>query len=237
MDEYGRLLGCAGAGKLRVPVNFIKSNLNLRGGVSYSRIPSLVDGERNNTGNLGYEAGVVLGSNISENVDFTLSWDGTYNEAVNSLAATGGKNRYFNHQAAASFKFIFGRGFSLSGSASYIQYLGFTNDYDDSYLLCNLFVGKKVFRNQLGEINIGVNDIFNQNKAFVRTTGSGWTQNSWNSVVGRYYCVQFVYNLRFFGKKGSKNIKDYQGVSDRPSGAVGMGRSTAPGGGFRPPHR
>ena len=41
--------------------------------------------------------------------------------------------------------------------------------------------------------------------------------------MGRYYCVQFVYNLRFFGKKGSKNIKDYQGVSDRPSGAVGMG--------------
>lgn len=31
--------------------------------------------------------------------------------------------------------------------------------------------------------------------------------------MGRYYCVQFVYNLRFFGKKGSKNIKDYQGVS------------------------
>lgn len=147
MDGYWDVRARASYG---FPVNFIKSNLNLRGGVSYSRIPSLVDGERNNTGNLGYEAGVVLGSNISENVDFTLSWDGTYNEAVNSLAATGGKNRYFNHQAAASFKFIFGRGFSLSGSASYIQYLGFTNDYDDSYLLCNLFVGKKVFRNQLG---------------------------------------------------------------------------------------
>ena len=125
MDGYWDVRARASYG---FPVNFIKSNLNLRGGVSYSRIPSLVDGERNNTGNLGYEAGVVLGSNISENVDFTLSWDGTYNEAVNSLAATGGKNRYFNHQAAASFKFIFGRGFSLSGSASYIQYLGFTKD-------------------------------------------------------------------------------------------------------------
>lgn len=109
MDGYWDVRARASYG---FPVNFIKSNLNLRGGVSYSRIPSLVDGERNNTGNLGYEAGVVLGSNISENVDFTLSWDGTYNEAVNSLAATGGKNRYFNHQAAASFKFIFGRGFS-----------------------------------------------------------------------------------------------------------------------------
>lgn len=69
MDGYWDVRARASYG---FPVNFIKSNLNLRGGVSYSRIPSLVDGERNNTGNLGYEAGVVLGSNISENVDFTL---------------------------------------------------------------------------------------------------------------------------------------------------------------------
>ena len=29
----------------------------------------------------------MLGSNISENVDFTLAWNGTYNEATNSLDA------------------------------------------------------------------------------------------------------------------------------------------------------
>ena len=28
----------------------------------------------------GYDFNTVLGSNISENVDFTLSWNGTYNE-------------------------------------------------------------------------------------------------------------------------------------------------------------
>ena len=37
----------------------------------------------------------------------------------------------------------------------------------------------------------GVNDIFNQNKAFSRSTGSGFTQNSWNSVIGRYFIAQF----------------------------------------------
>lgn len=54
---------------------------------------------------------------------------------------------------------------------------------------------------------VGVNDIFNQNKAFARSTGSGWTQNSTNSVIGRYYMVQFTYNLRRFGKKGSKTSR------------------------------
>ena len=206
------------------PVNFIKSNLNLRAGVTYSLVPSLVEGEKNKSGNIGYDTGVVLGSNISENIDFTLSWNGLYNEATNSLATVGQKNRYFYQQASANFKFIFGAGFSISGSASYNQYLGFTNNYNDEYLICNLYVGKKILR-QLGEINIGVNDIFNQNTAFSRTTGSGWTQNSWNSVIGRYYSIQFVYNLRLFGKKGSRNLKDYDGVAIPSRGGVGMTRS------------
>lgn len=73
-------------------------------------------------------------------------------------------------------------------------------------------------------------DIFNQNKGLRPFDGSGWTQNSTNSVIGRYYMVQFTYNLRRFGKKGSKNIKDYDGVA-QPSGSRRMG----PGGRAAPP--
>ena len=129
-----------------------------------------------------------------------------------SLSATATKNRYFNHSARGDLKIIFPLGFTFTASAAYTQYVGFTNDYEDSYLLCNAYIGKKVFRNQRGEVMIGVNDLFNQNRAFVRTTGSGWTQNAMNSVIGRYYMVQFTYNLRLFGKKGSRNIQDYDGV-------------------------
>ena len=163
-------------------------------------------------------------------MDFTLSWPGTYNEATNSLGESGSKNRYFNHTAQGNMKFVFPLGFTFTGSVAYTQYIGFTNDYDDSYLLCNAWIGKKVFKNKRGEIMVGVNDIFNQNKAFARSTGSGWTQNSTNSVIGRYYMVQFTYNLRRFGKKGSKNIKDYDGVA-QPSGSRRMG----PGGPGGPP--
>lgn len=219
-----------------LPLNFMKCNLNLMAGVNYSLIPSQINYERNDASNIGYDASVVLGSNISENLDFTLSWYGTYNEAKNSLLATAGKNRYFNHTAAASLKWTFWKGVTLTASASYVQYKGFTTDYNDEYLLCNVYLGKKVFRNQRGEIQIGVNDLLNQNTSFVRTTGSGYTQNAWNSVVGRYYMVQFVYNLRHFGKKGSTNMADYDsepksnGNNHRP-----MGPPPGGGGGFRGP--
>ena len=195
-----------------LPLNFMKCNLNLMGGVSYNETPSLINGQKNIASNIGYNANIVLGSNISENIDFTLSWGGGFNQANNSLG-TQGKNEYFNHNAEASLKAVFLKGFTFSANAQYIQYIGYTNNYNDSYTLCNAFIGHKLFKNQLGEIMFGVNDIFNQNKAFSRSTGSGFTQNSWSSVIGRYYTVQFNYNLRFFGKKGSQSLSDY-GISD-----------------------
>lgn len=202
-------------------------------GVNFTKTPSMLGGvvdsdgfitggERNDTKNMGYDFRAVLGSNISENVDFTLSWNGTYNEATNSLNADKSKNRYFNHTAQGNLKVVFPLGFTFTASAAYSQYIGFTNDYSEDYLLCNVWLGKKVFRNKRGEVMVGVNDLFNQNRAFSRSTGSGYTQNSTNSVIGRYYMVQFNYNLRRFGKKGSRNIKDYDGV-ESSSGSRRMG--------------
>ncbi|MBQ7791016.1 MAG: TonB-dependent receptor [Rikenellaceae bacterium] len=216
-----------GMASFGTPLSFMKCNLNLRAGVSYSITPSKIDGKINNASNMGYNFGAVLGSNISENVDFTLSWHGNYNEALNSQANV--KNRYFNHSASLNMKVSFWKGFTFTGSCVYNQYMGFTNDYNEDYLLCNLFLGKKIFKNQRGEIQIGVNDVFNQNSAFSRSTGSGYTQNSWNNVIGRYYTIQFVYNLRNFGKKGSKNIGDYEGMGGRGGrGGMGGGRPMGP---------
>ena len=223
-----------------LPIGFLKSNFNVMAGVIYTKTPSMLGGtvdaatgmisggERNDTRNMGYDFRAVLGSNISENVDFTLSWNGTYNEATNSLNADKSKNRYFNHTAQGNLKVVFPLGFTFTASAAYSQYIGFTNDYSEDYLLCNVWLGKKVFKNKRGEVMVGVNDLFNQNRAFSRSTGSGYTQNSTNSVIGRYYMVQFNYNLRRFGKKGSRNIKDYDGV-ESSSGSRRMGPS-GPGG-------
>ena len=224
---------------LGLPLSFMKCNLNLMAGVNYNIIPSAIYESledmynhvftTNKAKNIGYDMNVTLGSNISENIDFTFSWNGTYNQAWNTASQVkNSKNNYFSHTASGAVKWIFWKGFTFTANCSYTQYVGFTNNYNESYVLCNIYLGKKLFKNQLGEIQVGVNDVANQNTAFARSTGSGYTQNSWNSVIGRYYSVQFIYNLRHFGKKGSTNTKDYD--YNESSGGVGMGRS----GGQRP---
>ncbi|MBR3847054.1 MAG: TonB-dependent receptor [Alistipes sp.] len=232
-----------------LPINFLKSNFNMMAGINYSKTPSMIGGrydaatgtitggERNDADNMGYSFRAVLGSNISEKVDFTLAWNGTYNEATNSLATGNEKNRYFNHSANASMKFVLPWSFTFTASAVYSQYLGITNDYDEDYLICNIYVGKKLFKNKRGEILFGVNDLLNQNNvAFSRTTGSGYTQNATNLSMGRYYMVQFTYNLRVFGKKGSRNMSDYESSAQKEfrQHRRMMGPPPGGGGGFGP---
>ena len=228
-ENVGGQMSLGGMLHYGFPINFLKSNMNFMFGVNYSESPSLVNGVRNIASNMCYNGCVTLGSNISENVDFTIGWNGNYNLADNSLAERGNKNEYFSHSASANLKAVFWKGFTFTANASYVQNIGYTNDYNDSYVLVNAYVGKKLFKSQLGELLVGVNDIFNQNTAFSRSTGSGFTQNTWNSVIGRYFTVQFTYNLRAFGKKGSQNISDYE-TQDRRRGFNGM-----PGGQGGPP--
>lgn len=203
------------------PISPIKCNLNLSAGVSWTRTPSMINKQMTYTSNMGYDAMLSLGSNISENVDFTIQWNGTFNDATQTMANMRGvRNQYFSHVASGTLKWVFWKGFTLTAAVNYNQYVGFTNNYNEDYLICNVYLGKKLFKNQLGEVLIGVNDLLNQNTAFVHTVGSGYTQNSWNSVIGRYFTVQFNYNLRYFGKNATKDISKYEGMDvkgDRPA--------------------
>ncbi|MFR9595878.1 MAG: outer membrane beta-barrel protein [Rikenellaceae bacterium] len=193
-----------------LPFDAIRCNLNLNAGVSYTLTPSIYGGtviamgdvqggEAVTTQATTYRGTVTLGSNISENVDFTLSWRGDYSAATNAYEGATTQNDYFNQTASADMKFTFWGGFTFVGNIAYRQYLGITNSYDDRYTLCNAFVGHKVGRNSRGEIIVGVNDIFDQNMSFSRSVASTYTQNKINSIVGRYYSVQYIYNLRAFG--------------------------------------
>ncbi|MFI3282392.1 MAG: outer membrane beta-barrel protein [Rikenellaceae bacterium] len=203
------------------PISLIKSNFNIGAGVSYSIEPSIIGGEvqsdgsieggdLTNSDNWGYTVNATLGSNISENVDFTFKWSGKYNIATTSTSAYGSSNEYFSQSASANMKFVLPLKFTLTASATYNQYLGFTDDYNDQSLVCNLFVGKKVFKNSRGEVLAGVCDLLDQNSSFNRSTGTNYSQNYTNSVIGRYFTVQFIYNLRYFGKNASTNMNDYK---------------------------
>ena len=216
------------------PVSFIKSNLTLSLNANFSNSPSKINGEVNMMKGQYYQSGAQLSSNISENVDFSLAYNLGYNINDNASQLGTKQNHYFSQWARAEFKWVAWKGFTLTANATYNQYKGITDNYNEEYLLCNAFIGKKIFRGQRGELSIGVNDIFDQNKDFRRSVGTNFISNTTNLAIGRYVSVQFVYNLRHFGKGSS--AKDFDNLQQGPGGFGGPGgrRPMGPPPGMRP---
>lgn len=200
LDGYRSFEGRTSIG---FPISFISSNLNIALGATYSNIPICINGENQLMDNLTAYTDWTLGSNISENVDFTLRWRGSYSD--NKTGKDVLDNEFFTHRATANMKFVLPLGFTITTSGVFTQYLGITNNYRDSFTLWNAAVGKKVLRN-LGEVELCVNDILNQNTSFSRGVWAGYSQIRYNSTMGRYFLVKFTYNIRSF-PTGAKRLK------------------------------
>lgn len=230
MNGYWRLKGRVSLG---LPMTFMKSNINMTAGVDYAMTPLILkvspdnpetgevdrivltkdddwtkDANSDRIESMSYSFNTVLGSNISENLDFTFSWNGTYNTTKGTLS--GFNNNYFMHRAAGQVKAVLPLGFTLTGKCLYTEYIGITNGYKDHFTLINLWLGKKVFK-KLGEIEVGVNDLLNQNCSFSRYVSAGYSQIRYNSILGRHFLVRFTYNLRHFS--GSKNFEKRNSLS------------------------
>lgn len=195
-----------------MPVRWLRSNLNLRAGVSTGRIPSIINGERNELANSSYNAGVVLGSNISENVDFRVSYTGRYNVSKSSSQVRTLDNTYFSQTAKAEATFVAWKRLVVRANADYNYYKGITDTFLEERLICNVLLGLKLFRNRLGEVSVGVNDLLDQNGTTFRRTVTGTTlRNVTNLGVGRYVSLQLTYNLRLYRRQSNAVMDALQG--------------------------
>ncbi|MDR2894332.1 MAG: outer membrane beta-barrel family protein [Alistipes sp.] len=202
------------------PVKFLHSNLNVEASVDYGESPSQygrwapgMDAPRYETNiqsSLSPEAEVTLGSNISERVDFRLSYEIGYNRVRNSFF-TRSDNEYIEQEIDASFKFVLPADFTFAGNVSYVNDASLVGQsFRQEFMIANAAVGKKIFRSRLGEISVLVNDIFNQNVSFRRRAEALYIQNQTSSAIGRYVGLKFTWNIRHFGRHGSQNLDMYE---------------------------
>jgi hypothetical protein len=230
------------------PVRFLRSNLNLEAGVSYRESPSQIGRWTpslpapvyltNYMSVLSSEAGITLGSNISERVDFRLSYEAGYNRVRNTFSASS-NSEYLEQEASVDFKFVLPASFTLSGNMEWEGYNSLSGqDFSRDYIIANAAIGKKVFRNRQGEISLFVNDIFNQNISFRRNAQAQYIQNQIDTAIGRYFGVKFTWNIRYFGKNGSTNMDLYDTGGRGGRGGFGPGGpppgGPPPGGGGPP---
>ncbi len=188
-----------------MPIKFLKSNLNLDGGVSYNRTPSLVNNEKILANSTEYEAGAVVSSNISENVDFTLSGRATVNSISNQNG--DGNSMFLNQEYKAKITLTMPDRFIFRTQASYQMNSGFSDALGVNFLMWNASIAKKIFKSKKGEISLGVYDVLNQNDQLSVTTSNTYVEQLRSRSLQRYALLTFRYTFRQF-KKAKKDPMD-----------------------------
>lgn len=182
-----------------LPLKKIKTNMNLNAGVTYARNPSLINATENMANTYGVNGGIVLSSNISEKIDFTIMYRGGYNIVKNSVSKNS-DNNYFSHNAEARFNWMFYKGFVFNTSLQNTLYAGIAQGFNQNIFLWNAALGYKFLKDRSLEVKASVNDILNQNNGISRTVTDTYIEDSQTQVLKRYLMLTITYNLRFFKK-------------------------------------
>ncbi len=176
----------------------LKSNLNLSGSAGYSRTPALINNEENFANTYYIGPGISLSSNISEKVDFTLSYNGKHN-IVRNTAQPQSDNSYFTHTASARFNWIFYKGFVFNTTLDQTFYSGL-DSYNTNFLLWNASLGYKFLEDKSLEAKVSVFDMLKQNTAVSRTVTEAYVEDNRTNALQQYFMFTLTYTIKHYKK-------------------------------------
>lgn len=180
------------------PIQKLKSQFNMNSSVAFNRTPGLINDQRNFNDNIDLSQGFTLTSNISKDVDFTLSTTGTYT-IVNSSLQTNLSNNFYIQNSNIRFYYSPNNGkLFVSNTVNNMLYRGLSADLDQSVWLWNIEAGYRFLKENKGELKFTVFDLLNQNNAIGRTVNDVTIEDTFTRVLTRYALVSFTYIIGNF---------------------------------------
>ena len=184
---------------LGLPIKKLKTNMNLNAGFVYNRTPGMINKVATVSNSYNYSTGVVFASNISQYIDFTLSYSGNFNQARNSLQPEL-ENDYFIHNAGFKLNLLSKKGWLFNNDILNQSFKGLSDGFNQNYWLWSMAVAKKFMKDQRGELRLSVFDLLDQNQSIVRTVSETFIEDVNTRVLRQYFLLSFTLNLKNFGK-------------------------------------
>lgn len=194
----------------------MKCNINLFAGGGYTMTPGYINKVSNFTNQYNLTGGMSIGSNISQSVDFNVSYTTNYtianivyrDQILNSeLAQNPNSNRNsWNHSINLQSNFIW-HGFVLQNSLVEQINRGLSGGYNQDYLQWNISLGKKMFKDNSTELKLSVFDVLNQNNNITHSISAFSISDSKTNTLHRYFLLSFSYNFRNY--KSSPDIHSF----------------------------
>jgi hypothetical protein len=185
------------------PMSFIKSNFNLNANAGYSKTPGFINNEINFSNSQTYGGGFSISSNISKEIDFTVSSNVNFNTVENTINKKL-NTEYYNLNNKVKLNLIFVKHIVFSTDLNHLYYSGLSEGYNQNYLLWNAGLGYKFLKDNQAEIRFSVNDILEQNTSITRNTTETYIEDVKTNVLQRFYLLTFTYNIKVFNKTADK---------------------------------
>lgn len=176
------------------PISLIRSNINMSISASYANTPTIFNDIKSFTRDINIIPKVIIGSNISEDLDFTVSYSANINRILNSVSENTRNNNYVYHLLGAKLGWTFWKGFTLRSTFTYTGYQGLMDN--PQYFMWNASIGKKFLKNNQAEIKLEAFDILKQNNSFSHVTGSNYYDYITGNVINPYVMLSFTYHIR-----------------------------------------
>lgn len=177
------------------PTPWLKSIVSLNAGGSFTRTPSRLNGLTTVGSNGSVRAGSVLASNISPNLDFTLSYQGNYN-ITRSTRSTSNSGDYYSHTLGLRFNAVVGPGVVIREEVNHNLQSGVPSAYGQNVVLWNTSLGKKFTKSQNAELRVTATDALKQNRSVNRNTTETYVQDTRDQALGRYVQAVLTYNFK-----------------------------------------
>lgn len=194
-------------GSYGMPIKGLKTNVNLDAFYNYVRTPGLINDALNLANNHIFTAGLTFASNISERIDFTLAFRPSYNIANNTFQ-TASNTRYLSQTSRFRLNWVAWKGIVLRSDLTHNLNAGLSEGFDQNFWLWHLAIGKKVFKNERGEIALAVNDVLGQNRSISRNVTETYVEDLQTNALQRFVMLSFTYNLRHFRTSKSATPSD-----------------------------
>jgi len=213
----------------------IKSNVSLVLGGGYSQTPEYVESLINRSNAYSVSGTLIITSNISSNIDFTVSYTSMTNLVQNSVDLRE-DTKYWYQSASAKLNLVLWKGIVLNTDLVGQYNKGLSEGYDEKYFVWNASIGKKFLKSQAAEFKLGAYDILDQNRSVYRTVTASSITDTRVNAYRRYFLVLFTYNLRSKRGQGeASQPQDQRNEFERRGNFPGAPPPGAPPGGGPPP--
>jgi hypothetical protein len=206
-----------------------KLNVNTNAGISTNNIPSMIqigNGKPmiNNAKNPSVNVGLVVGSNISERLDFSLTGNGSYSKVINTLQKANDQT-YLSYSGKLVMNWMPAASWVINSDVTYQAFEGLSASFNQSYYLWNAGLGYKFGKGKAAELRLTAYDILNQNRSIQRNVMQTYYEDVKTTVLTRYIMMTFSYKLRKFSGKGpdGKDMKMMFPGGMPPAGTPGHG--------------